>query len=178
MYQGVFVGVLEAQRGLTDQLAGIGDRQRPATPHQFRQIDAVHVLHHQDRRAVDLTRVVRLDDIRMPQPPGSFHLAIEACDREFVIGPALGQNLQGHHAVQMHVQGLEDGAHAAFAQLCQELVFTDLSQVWDLFFGNRRQRDGRSVVRLPDGRRGGDGPLAFGRIQVRVRRHGLLQLLQ
>ena len=44
----VLVGVLQAQRRLVDEVAGVGDRQRPLGLDQLGQVEALDVLHRED----------------------------------------------------------------------------------------------------------------------------------
>ena len=120
--QPVLVGVLQPEGRLPDQLAGVGDRQRPAVLHQLIEVQAVDEFHHQELRAVDLAGVECADDVRMVNRADDLHLALEAGDGLRVIEQPLRQDFQGHGLVELDVPGPIDRAHAAFAQLLEQFV--------------------------------------------------------
>ncbi len=92
-------------------------------PHDFGQIQPIDVLHNQHGRAVDLAGIESLDDVRVGEPADGLHLAFEAADGLAVAHAATGQHLDGHNAIEFHVQCLIDPAHAAAAQFFEDLVF-------------------------------------------------------
>ena len=73
----------------------------------------------------DLARVVGADDLMVIQLADRLHLAFESRDGMRVVGPGSGEQLQCHYTIELGVQGLEDGAHAAVAQLFDQYVFAE-----------------------------------------------------
>ena len=55
--------VVQAERRLASVVDRPRSRQRPDLPDQFRQVGALHVLHHQEMRLADRTGVVSMDDV-------------------------------------------------------------------------------------------------------------------
>ena len=126
MHQLMFVGVLQAQRRLADDLACRADAQRAARrlghADELLQIDAIDVLHRQEMDPAGLARVVGPHDVRMIQPADRLHLATEAADGLGIVQVAVGQDLQGHDLVEVDLPGLVDDAHAAVADFLQQFV--------------------------------------------------------
>ena len=83
------------------------------------------VLQREVRAAVVVAEGVDLDDVRVVQPGDGLGLGQEADGR---LGPGVvaGQDhLQGDEAVEPDLAGLVDDAHAAAAQLAEDLVAGD-----------------------------------------------------
>jgi len=115
VHQLVLVGMLEAQGGLAHDLAGVGDRQRMAGSAQRIHVQAVHVLHDQEAGALHLAGIHGADNVGMIQGPNRGHLALEAGHGVFVPESILGEDLDGHCALELGVEGLVDGPHTALA---------------------------------------------------------------
>ena len=115
------------ERRLADELAGVGHRQRPQASTNWPG-QAVDILHHQEPGAVDIAGVVGLDDVRMVELADGLHLALEAGDRLGVDAGCPWPAPSGPPSFELGVPGLVDRAHAAFAQLGQQLVFAQAAQ--------------------------------------------------
>jgi hypothetical protein len=119
-------------------LVRVADRQRQR-PHQLRrrprrlrfagevlgEAAAADPLQRQERPAVVLAHLVNLDDVGVLQPGDRLGFPTEACQ---LVGAGVGpgtQDLQRHHPVQGELPGTVDGAHAALADLLQDLVTRD-----------------------------------------------------
>ena len=63
-----------------------------------------------------------LDDVGVHEPRDRQRLAAEARDELVVVGQVLGQQLDGHVALEAIVEGAHDGRHAADAQALAQLV--------------------------------------------------------
>ena len=73
------------------------------------------------------------DDVRMPEPGGRVGLVQESVE---LIGrgrPELGDRLDRHDAIELQVASLVDDAHAAPADLAQDLV---IRERWERFVGS------------------------------------------
>ena len=76
----VLVRVLQAQRRLMDEVAGIGDRQRPLGLDQLGQVEALDVLHGQDEALAEPEGRVGGDDVGVVELGGRADLAEEAVE--------------------------------------------------------------------------------------------------
>ncbi len=65
MDHAVFVSMLQAEGGLANDLAGVGDRQAAVLLEKAREVAAVDELHHEIQLPVGFVGVSRLDDVRM-----------------------------------------------------------------------------------------------------------------
>ena len=135
MHQLMFVGVLQPQRRLADDLARRADPQRAAQRRaggdELLQVDAVDELHHQEMDAAGLARVVGPHDVRMVQPADRLHLATEAADRLGIVQVAVGKDLEGDGLIEIDLPGLVDDAHAAVAQFLQQFVVAQAARFYD-----------------------------------------------
>ncbi len=135
MHQLMFVGMLEPQGRLADDLAGRshsqGTARRRANADELLQIDAVDELHHQKLDAAGLARVVSPHDVRMIQPSDRLHLAAEAGDRLIVVQITMGKDFQGHRLVEEDLPSLVDDTHAAAAQFLQQFVVAQAARFDD-----------------------------------------------
>ena len=136
---------------------------------------AVHEFEREVRQPVVLADLVDLDDVRVLQPGDGPGFLIEAGELLRAGVPAGENHLEGDEPIQPRLPGLVDDAHAAAAQLREDLVAGNLRE-----FTRSLSRsllvdadDGRSLV--------GDGPFAvrlrIGPIQGRVvvQRHVAIQ---
>ncbi len=110
------VGVLQAQGRLADVVAGLAAPAagRAASTSLPRSV-AVDVLHDEEVGVAGLVGVVGHDDVGMRELGDRLDLAAEALDRVLVWQMLLADDLEGDDAVQAAMAGLEDLAHAAFA---------------------------------------------------------------
>ena len=91
---------------------------------------ALHVLHDDVVRAVDLAPVVDADEVGVVQAGGGLGLAAEALDEGGVVEEALQQHLERHAAAQGEVLAEVDVGHAAAAELAQHAVAAAHHLVW------------------------------------------------
>jgi len=77
VYDPVLVGVLKTAGRLQDAVQRQAGRQGPLLLNQRRQVDALHVLHHQERPAVRFVGIVGDHDIRMREPRGGLHFLLK-----------------------------------------------------------------------------------------------------
>jgi len=101
--------------------------------------------------ALFLAGVGGSDNVRMLQLANRFHLAFETLDRCFVLHAVGGQDLQCNNLVQLGMQCLVDGAHAAFAQLGQKPVIPDGPQIVRFVDRSHGHLSGREGRLAPDG---------------------------
>ncbi len=122
MDQAALVGVLQAERRLADQVARLPDWQGARLLDQPRQVDAVDKLHCDVIGAVDLVRVIGVDDIGMGELAGRPDFTEEAAN-DARIGQTLGtDHLERDDALQRRLAGLEDLAHSALAEPRQDQI--------------------------------------------------------
>ncbi len=77
MDKSLVAGVLQCGGNLTDDLAGIGNRQRTDSGDQFAQVKPVDVFGDQDRGAVDFSRVVRGHDVGVAELADGAHFGFK-----------------------------------------------------------------------------------------------------
>ena len=115
MHDALGVRGRQALRHLRGDLERAPQRQA-ALEHQLAQGPPLDQLHHDERHAVRLAHVVDDDDVRIVQGRRGARLALEAGQRQRVVGPLGGEHLEGHVAHQAHVARAVDLAHAALAE--------------------------------------------------------------
>ena len=81
---------------------------------------AIEILHGDEGFAVLLADVVNGADVGMVERGSGLRLALEAGQRLRIAGDFVGQELQGHEAVQARVLGFVDHTHAAAAEFFDE----------------------------------------------------------
>ena len=87
---------------------------------------AVDVLHRVVVDAVLLADGEHGDDVRMVELGGGLRFVAEAGDLPLIEHGGEGQDLQRDAAIERHLVGLVDDAHAAAADLADDLVVADL----------------------------------------------------
>ncbi|GEM_PF-1612077 len=87
-----------------------------------RQVEAVHVLHHQEGPAVCFVGVVGDHDIRVREPRGGLDLLLEAPQRIGRPHEFGRQRFQGHDPVHAAMDGFEYVPHAAMPQAVQDHI--------------------------------------------------------
>ena len=80
------VGVLQADRGAVDVVAGADRVERPGLLDEVLQVGAVHVLHDEEVQVVVLVDVVGADDVRVVEGGDGAGLAVEALEARRVLG--------------------------------------------------------------------------------------------
>ena len=98
------------------------DRQRAVLLDERREVAAVDELHDEILDVAGLARVVGGDDVRMLEPGGGVHFALEALDGRFVFHRGGRHHLQRDDALHPPMLGLVDLAHAAGADLGEDHV--------------------------------------------------------
>ncbi len=119
VHQAAFVGVLQPEGGLADEIEGGLDGQRALPLDQAGEVDAVDVFHGDRMQAVGFVGVVRTDDVRMAQLADGTHLALEPLHGLDVFQAFAAKHFEGDEPVERPLPGLENLAHAPFADLVQ-----------------------------------------------------------
>ena len=127
------VGVGQGLAGLDDELEGFLLGVAFALFELVVDGLAFHVFHDEIVEAVGLADVHRTDDVGVVELGGGLSFLVEAVDEFLVLAHALGEDLDGHDAVQGNLAGLEDRGHRAGAQLGKNLVAGNLLHL-PLFF--------------------------------------------
>ena len=121
------------------------DGDGPILAHLALAVDeAAHVLaldelHGEVVHALGLADVERPHDVHVVEPRRHPRLTSEASHELLVAAQPLGEDLQGHGAVERYLPGLVHHAHAALAELIEELVAGDDP---DVVSGLDRAEDG------------------------------------
>ena len=92
---------------------------------ELRQRLAVDELHGEKGRAFRLRDGEDGDDVGMAQGGDGLGFALEEGPPLGIAHRALGQELDGHVAVELEVAGLPDDAHAAFADLLDQAIIAE-----------------------------------------------------
>jgi hypothetical protein len=122
-------------------------RQPPDPLEERRQVLAVDELHRDEGDAVGLTDVVDPADVRVRHLAGGADLVVEPGDGGAVAAERLGQELQRHLLVELHVVGAVDLPHPAAAEQAQDAVAprdrrADLEPALDKITGRHHGRGG------------------------------------
>ena len=128
MDQPLLVGVLEAQRRLVDEVAGVGHRQRPLGLDQLGQVEPLDVLHREDDALAEPEGRVGRDDVGVAEPGDGADLAEEAVEHAGAFDDLPADDLEHLVAAHERVVGQVDDAHAAAAQLADDLVVGMIGQ--------------------------------------------------
>ncbi len=123
--QRLFRGVLEPERRLPHKVARLGHRQRPVAIDEFLQRDARHILHRQVVGVAALVRFVDADDVGVRQPGRGLGFTAEAVDDVVARQPFVADHLERDDTVRRNLARPVDDAHAAVAQLFEDLVAGD-----------------------------------------------------
>src|SRR5262249_38221709 len=92
--------------------------------HQPSQVNAVHVLHHQNVSGTDRTCIKGVDYVRVLELTDDLNFAIEAGDHVRIGKQLLPDQLQSNRAVHLLMLGLEHLAHSTFTAAFQEAIRT------------------------------------------------------
>ncbi len=131
------VGEVQRVRHLGGQAGRALDGQTPRAGDDAVQADAVDELHGEVAHPATVADVVDGDDVRVLELGGDLRLDLEAVDQLVQARSGRGQALEadgldGHHAAEDLVLGLEDGAERTRAQLLDDLVTAgDLGRLRD-----------------------------------------------
>ena len=141
--------------GEADRLA---DRQGADAVDEALEVLAGHVLHGDEVGRAFAAQVVHATDVPVGDRPGQPQLAAEALDRPLVGGDLGIDQLEGELLTDFRIVDLVDAAHAALAQVLDDLVATGKRLARHEFAERRR---GHGQGRRPAGfRRGGQGSAA------------------
>src|SRR6516162_1775773 len=125
MDQTTLVGMLQTQGRLTDIVAGLLHGQWAIVLDQVSQIGGpLDIFHDQEMSAVDLIGVESAHNMGMRQGGNGPDFSLETLDGCWIFHPFFADQLQGDDAAKVLVTGLENLAHAPFAQALQENVRT------------------------------------------------------
>ena len=118
MDDAVAVRVVEALAGLLDDRDRLVNLDPAVVAQDLRAGLALDVLHHDEVPARGLVQagVEDLHDVRVHQARGGLRLALEAGDECGVIREVLGEQLDGHLALQAQVEREVHGGHPAEAE--------------------------------------------------------------
>jgi hypothetical protein len=119
--EALLVGRLEGFRDLGGDMDRLGKRERPLLDH-FAQGLPLNILHGEEEFALDLPDLVDAADIGMAQGRGGLGLAYESRPHRQVPIGRLGQELEGHLAVEGRILRQVDLAHAAPPELPEDRV--------------------------------------------------------
>ncbi len=147
--------MLQAQRRLVDVVAGVGDRQRAAGLDQPGQVEALDVLHGEDEALADPQGRIGGHDVGVVEFGRVANLAKEAVKNAAAVDELAADDLEHLDAAHHRVVGEVDDAHAAPAELAEDLVVGVVGQArWE-----RAGRGWRWRTRMPAGqhRQAGDG---------------------
>src|ERR1700690_726368 len=100
------------------------DRQGTPANHRFER-PAFQQLHGNKALAILLSDVIDRANIRMAQRRSRFSLAPETTDGLWIVSNIIGQEVEGHKAMQAHVLGLVNDAHASAAKFFHNAVVRD-----------------------------------------------------
>ena len=120
--QSLLERVLEAERRLTDILARLVNRQRPAVADQLGQVGPIHELHLVVVDVADAVGVEHLHHVRVFHFPEGLNLLLEPRLRGRVFQLLLTDDLERHVAAHARVVGLEHAPHPALTEQVEENV--------------------------------------------------------
>ena len=94
---------------------------RPLTE-ELREIDAIHILHHQIVEPQLLTKVMNGHDVRMIQTREDLRLTLKSCRKAGLDTDLLRQHFHRHKPVEPFLPRLVNRAHATLADHPQPFV--------------------------------------------------------
>ena len=109
----LLVRVLQPQRRLVDEIAGVADRNRPPGPDQAAEVQPRGVLHGEDEAAAAADGGVGADDVGVAEPGDGPDLPQEALGHLGIGGDLRADDLEDLLAVHDAVVGQVDDPHAA-----------------------------------------------------------------
>ena len=116
------VGVLESRAGLRAEPRGVARRQLPLLGEHLVEREAFEQLHREEVLVLLLTGVEERDDVAVVQSRGRARLAQEEAHGGRVVAQVLGQPLQRDDTTEALVARPHHDAHAAAADLAEDLV--------------------------------------------------------
>ncbi len=125
MHQSTGVGMFQTGRGLGDVVGGRVETQGTDAVHQVLQVVTLDVLHHQIMDSPLVSQIVGPDDVRMVERGDGLPLEMEAGQIGRIGHAIFRQHFNGHQSLHEHVFGQIDVAHAAAAQMIEQLVIAE-----------------------------------------------------
>ncbi len=129
MNNSLFMGVLNSNSGLPNQLARQANREvlllQGVIFSESRKRLAVDVLHDQVRKTIHFICVLRRDDVGMLQFPNGLHLPLEA-SRSSAVQAMVMQDFYCLNLPQFQVASLEDLPHTSTADKLQQFMLANL----------------------------------------------------
>ena len=107
-------------------LRGLLSRQR-FTPDHFGQVTALDVIHRKEVFSVVLANLVDRDNVGVLKIGRCLGLDVKAANCGVIRQSAIQNHFDGHHAVQSHLAGFIDNAHASTGNLSEQLVVTEIA---------------------------------------------------
>ncbi|MGD0044612.1 MAG: hypothetical protein ABSE84_30110 [Isosphaeraceae bacterium] len=148
----VLVGVLEAERCLIHEIAGVSHRERAALLDELGQVVAIDVLHREDDALADPRRRVGGADVGVMELRRGADLAEEPLDHSLAVQKVRADDLEDLLPAHHPVLGQVDDAHAATSQLAEHLVVRVLGQARGQRAGRWRRGCSRLTTRLGQSR--------------------------
>ena len=123
------VGEGEAVADLLHEPELLLERQGRVAADEVLEVVALQELHRHVDLALVFAEVEDGDDVGVVEPRGRLGLAVEALPQLFVGADRRRHRLDGDVAAEDGVVGLEDLAHGALADLADDLVLTQLTEI-------------------------------------------------
>ena len=121
MDQRLLLGVLQAERRLTDEIARLRDGERALLFDMAFQGDAGDEFHHEVMGIPGAIGVEDLDDIGMAEARRGLSFTAKAAHRFLVLQAVFADDLDGKDAAILQTPGAIDDPHAAAADLFENL---------------------------------------------------------
>ena len=129
MHDALRVGEGEAVEDLLHDRELVLEAREGALREQLPQVLALEQLHGHVGHALLLPEVVDGDDVRVVELGGGLGLALEAVAGALVLAELAGDDLDRDLAAEHRVEGAEDLAHGALAELLHDLELADLGEL-------------------------------------------------
>ena len=112
----LLVRVLEPERGLVDEVGGMGDRHRPLGLDQLCQVESVDVFHGENDALTAAEGGIGVHDIGVHQSCRGADLAAEPLENSLSFDQVLADDLEHLVAAHQPVVGEIDNPHASAAR--------------------------------------------------------------
>ncbi len=152
----MLMGMLEAQRRLVGEVAGMSDRLRTLGLDQPRQVETLDVFHRQDEALAEPCGVVGRDDVGVAKPGRRADLAEEAVDHTGEVDEVASDDLEDLQSAHEPILGQVDHAHPAAPQLADDLIVGVVGQARGDRMSRRRSGPGHAPVDHREAVDGGD----------------------
>src|SRR5262249_2209791 len=107
---------------LTGHVGGFVLWQTANTPQKRREVFAIHVLHGEERMAVNLADVINPADVGMRHAPRNSHLIAKAFDQALIARGFFRQKFERDGLSKCEIVGPIDLTHASFAEQGDDAV--------------------------------------------------------